>query len=68
MSKRTTDDLGNEIIFIANEDDKTCELCGNVEECRPYGPNGEQICHPCGMKDEATTDRMMGRVLFGDAP
>lgn len=29
-----------------------CELCGGVEETRPYGPNGEEVCFDCGMKDE----------------
>jgi hypothetical protein len=25
-----------------------CELCGAVRETRPYGPNGEGVCFPCG--------------------
>jgi hypothetical protein len=62
MSKR----VGN-ISIIAAEDDDVCELCGKVAECRPYGPNGERICYECGMKNRATTDKMMGKVLFGDA-
>lgn len=51
-------------VIEAEESDK-CELCGTVAELRPYGPNGERICHPCGQKDLATTERMMGKVLFG---
>ena len=66
MSKRTTDDLGNEIIFIAPEDNTVCELCGVTEETRPYGPNGERICWACGEKDPQSRDKMMGVVLFGD--
>lgn len=54
------------IPFIEAEPDRRCELCGKVAECRPYGPNGEQICFDCGQKDLATTERMMGRYLFGD--
>lgn len=50
---------------IEAEDPDTCELCGAVEELRPYGPNGERICHPCGQKDPETTDRMMAKMLFG---
>lgn len=34
-----------------------CELCGTVEETRPYGPNGEEVCFSCGMKDEAAAQR-----------
>lgn len=45
-----------------------CELCGKVDETRPYGPKGERICFDCGMKDEATTKRKMGIYLLGDPP
>lgn len=34
-----------------------CGLCGAVEETRPYGPKGEEVCFDCGMKDEAATRR-----------
>ena len=37
------------------EPDSACQLCGDVSELRPYGPNGENICFTCGMKDEKTT-------------
>jgi hypothetical protein len=60
MSKR----VGNTII-IEREDDDKCEFCGKVDELRPYGPNRERICFECGMKDEATTQRIMARDLFG---
>jgi len=61
MSRR----IGN-LTIIAAEDDDVCELCGKVAETRPYGPNGERICYECGMKDKATTEKVMGKVLFGD--
>ena len=51
---------------IAAEPDDVYELCGKVAECRPYGPNGERICYDCGMKDIATTNRMMAKKLFGE--
>lgn len=54
--------------IIEPEGPQFCKLCGKFEETRPYGPNGEEICFDCGMKDEATTNRMMGRYLFGDSP
>jgi hypothetical protein len=56
----------NGTVWIAAEPDGRCELCGAIDETRPYGPNGEQICFACGQKDPATTERMMGKVLFGD--
>jgi hypothetical protein len=52
--------------FIAPEPDQVCELCGIIDECRPYGPNGEQICFECGMKDEETTNRRMAQYIFGE--
>lgn len=43
-----------------------CEMCGKVDELRPYGPNGENICFECGMKDEETTRKRFLQVLFGE--
>lgn len=45
----------NGVIWIIEEPPGRCELCGVIAETRPYGLNGEQICHSCGMKDEETT-------------
>lgn len=45
-------------------DDK-CELCGAVEETRPYGPNGERVCFDCGMKDEPAAIRQFSRLVLG---
>lgn len=43
----------------------TCELCSaQGKELRPYGPNGERICFPCGMRDEATTGKRFMQVVF----
>lgn len=61
MSKR----LGN-VVILEPEPDCKCELCGAVEETRPYGPNGERVCFGCGMKNEEQTRRSMRRTLFGD--
>ncbi len=61
MSKR----IGN-VAIICEEPEGKCELCGKLDELRPYGPKGERICHPCAMKDPKTTERQMIRVLFGE--
>lgn len=42
-----------------------CELCGKIDDLRPYGPNNENICYDCGMKDEATTARKFKEMLEG---
>lgn len=52
--------------FIAQQPDELCELCGKIDECRPYGPNDENICFDCAMKDEATTERKMAAYIFGE--
>lgn len=52
--------------IIAAQDDEVCEMCGQVDECRPYGPNNENICFDCAMKDEETTRRKCGEYLFGE--
>ena len=52
--------------IIAQQDDEVCEMCGKVDECRPYGPDDENICFDCAMKDEATAMRKMEQYIFGD--
>jgi hypothetical protein len=51
------DEHGN--IWIMAEPDSKCELCGTVSETRPYGPNNEQICYDCGVKNEPITTQKM---------
>jgi hypothetical protein len=57
---------GNVIVLRPEEPD-VCELCGKVDELRPYGPNGKRICFDCGQKDPKTTSKMCNQVLFGDS-
>jgi hypothetical protein len=52
--------------FIAQQADEACEICGTIDECRPYGPNDENICFECAMKDEATTQKKMSQYIFGE--
>lgn len=60
------DDKGHLHVFeLAHQPDSKCELCGDMAECRPYGPNGENVCHPCGMKDEEAAKRQFFKHLDG---
>lgn len=52
--------------IIAEQAPEACEMCGVIAECRPYGPNDENICFDCAMKDEATTERKMAVYIFGE--
>ena len=52
--------------IIAEEEPQACEMCGAIAECRPYGPNDEEICFECAMKDEETTKRKMAAYIFGE--
>ncbi len=45
---------------------RKCDLCGKIAELRPYGPKGENVCFPCGMKDEAAAKRQFRKVVFGE--
>lgn len=54
----------NGIEIIQAEPDGVCQLCGKTDELRPYGPNGENICYDCGMKDPETTENKMDEYLF----
>lgn len=55
--------------FIAEELPQVCEFCGAVAECRPYGPNDEQICFDCAtatpeMKE--IVEKKMASYIFGE--
>lgn len=55
--------------FIAEDSfHEVCELCGMVAELRPYGPNGEEICFDCGMRDETAATRGFRTLVFGEVP
>jgi hypothetical protein len=43
-----------------------CDLCGETAELRPYGPNGENVCFPCGQKDPIALAKRAFKALFGD--
>jgi len=53
------------VVFIAPEEDRVCELCGKEAECRPAGPKQEQVCYECGVKDEAAMKRYTQRLFQG---
>ena len=55
-------------VVIEDEPEGICESCGKKRELRPYGPNGQNICVPCGMKDPRATFRNMAMKLGGDTP
>lgn len=57
--------IGNMIVIEATDPEK-CELCGKIGELRPYGPNGENICFNCGMKDEETTRKRFSEFIGGE--
>lgn len=55
------------LFVIEPEPDGRCDLCGKIAETRPYGPNGEEVCFECGMKDEAAAERAFRARLGGRA-
>ncbi len=50
-------------LYIMEEPPGRCELCGSVEETRPYGPGGKQVCFSCGMKNEEEAKRQFGKLF-----
>jgi hypothetical protein len=52
--------------IIQEESPQACQMCGVIDECRPYGPNDEEVCFDCAMKDPETTERKMGAYIFGE--
>lgn len=56
--------IGN-TFYIEGEEPAKCAFCGNVAELRPYGPNDENICFDCAMKDEPTAARKFRERVLG---
>lgn len=56
--------VGSTIIIEAETND-VCELCGVVDELRPYGPNGERICYDCGQINPALTEQKIRELFEG---
>lgn len=56
--------------YISPELDTVCELCGKLDECRPYGKNYEQVCFDCAMNivGEETVQKRMAEYIFGEKP
>ena len=52
--------------FIFKRPNSQCDLCGKVAEVRPYGPKGEYVCFPCGMKNEEATKRAFRKKMMWD--
>ena len=44
-------------LIIQEEPPQQCDLCGKIDELRPYGPNSEKVCFDCGMKDKEAAER-----------
>jgi hypothetical protein len=51
--------------IIEAEKPRFCQMCGAFKELRPYGPNGEEVCFPCGMKDENAARQGFSRLVLG---
>lgn len=56
--------------IIAQEPDQVCEMCGKIDECRPYGLNYEQVCFDCAMSKvgEETVRKRIAEHIFGEKP
>ena len=54
--------------IIAQQADEVCEMCGKVDECRPYGPDDANICFDCATTkcDPKQVEMRMAKHIFGE--
>lgn len=52
------------MVIIAYQDPEECEMCHAIAECRPYGPDGMNICFACGQLDAEGTKQRMAEYMF----
>jgi hypothetical protein len=55
---------------LATEPDEKCEMCGNMDECRSYGPRKAdgvrmRVCFRCARKDKAEMLRALDERIEG---
>lgn len=55
--------MSDNITIIDGTQHAKCQMCGEVEELRPYGPNGMFVCFDCAMKDESEASRQFEKLL-----
>lgn len=53
---------------IQEQPPECCEMCGKIDECRPYGPDGGNICFECATTkcDMAEVEKRMAKHIFGE--
>ncbi len=51
---------------IYRERPQQCDMCGKIDELRPYGPSGECVCFECGMKDKTAAVRQFKHLQGRD--
>lgn len=53
---------------IAQQLPEVCDMCGSIDECRPYGPKGENICFDCATTkcDPEQVEKRMHNHIFGE--
>lgn len=54
-----------DVFYIEGEDSAKCEMCGKVDELRPYGPGGKNVCFDCAMLDPEEAKRQFQLRLGG---
>jgi hypothetical protein len=52
-----------DVLVISGEAPAKCESCGKIEELRPYGKNGANVCFDCAMQDEANALKLFAARL-----
>jgi len=43
---------GKKAILLGEKNMGICEYCGKIDDLRPYGKDGANICYDCGMLPE----------------
>ena len=56
------------IVVLKKENPQQCDMCGQIDELRPYGPKGEDVCFDCAKKNPKAMARQFKKRLSGQAP
>lgn len=54
-----------DVVIVEETGDAECTDCGQIDELRPYGPEGAWVCFDCMMKDEEEGTRQFNKLFDG---
>lgn len=67
MSRRISNSGNVIVVALVPEVPRICSMCEQLEECRPYGHNGADVCFSCSETIQEIVNHNITIILFGES-